>query len=256
MLTAQEWQVISSQVTDAMNVHVKPFVAPISASMGAGGRHVGTGTYVTQGGRRTLLSCEHVLAVGRHYRFSGSEKVWGHQAEWSYDKALDVAFLDVPDEPWDAFPHDAQAVPYQRFAERHHTIGNEEILFFRGYAGENSQFLVDTLEANASGYGTQEVRDTGDGDHFEIFWEPTSTRLTAGTSEEARQRVKYRDPHGFSGSLVWNTRYCEVTRAGETWAPAEAVVVGMVQQWLPGAKRLRVLRVEHVRNWLDLQTPG
>lgn len=251
----QDWKAISSQVTDAMNAHVKAFVAPISTSMGAAGRHVGTGNYVMQRGRRILLSCEHVLVVGRHCRFDGSTKVWDHQGECFYDKGIDTAFIDISDNAWDATPHGAHTVPYGRFAARHETIGHEEILFFRGYAGENSQFMVDTLGAIASGYGTQEVKGTGDETYFEIFWQPAMMQLTAGTSEEVRSRVKYNDPRGFSGSLVWNTRYVETTRAGKVWSPSDAVVVGMVQQWLPDAKRIRVLRIEHARLWLDRHTP-
>ena len=64
-----------------------------------------------------------------------------------------------------------------------------------------------------------------------MFWDPSKTQHTAATSQEAREAVKFSDPRGLSGSLVWNTRYLEVTQAGGTWTPNKAVVTGLLRRW-------------------------
>ena len=54
-----------------------------------------------------------------------------------------------------------------------------------------------------------------------------------------------------SGSLVWNTKFLEVTQTGETWDPERhAVVTGMLRRWDQDTSSLLVWRVEHLLNWL------
>lgn len=254
-MTPSEWKAINDAVVTQMNRHTQGFLSPVSTSVGYAGRHVGTGTFVLQRGRRLLLSCEHVLSVGQDYRFYGTDKVWGRRGSVHAAKGLDLAFLDIDDEAWFRIPHEAKVVSYLRFAKRYETICPEELLFLRGYAGENSRFLIDTLTSNVSGYLSQEVKGTGTAGFFEIFWDPQQTQYSVGTPSGARSHVAYRDPQGFSGSLVWNTRYLEVTQAGGRWTPGDAVVVGMVQSWDPTTRSLLVRRVEHLRRWLDETTP-
>lgn len=254
-MTLSEWKAINDTVADEMNRHTKPFTSPISASIGSAGRHVGTGSFLMQRGRRLLLSCAHVFASGKHYRFNGTDKVWDPGAPVRESLLLDLAFIDIGDRAWSMVQHQAQAFPYARFAKRYEIACPEELLFFRGFAGENSSFMIDTLTSNASGYVSQEVKGSGSDQFFEIFWDPGKTQYSAGSSNEARNQIRYLDPHGFSGSLVWNTRYLELTQAGKRWTPRDAVVVGMAQRWDEIAKTLLVRRVEHMRPWLDDMTP-
>ena len=84
-------------------------------------------------------------------------------------------------------------------------------------------------QTNGTGYCSQEVAATGDSQLFEMFWDPKETKVTQGTSVEAVAAVKFDDAQGFSGSLVWNTRYLEVQNANRPWSPADAVVTGLLR---------------------------
>lgn len=93
--------------------------------------------------------------------------------------------------------------------------------------------------------------DEPDPQIFEIFWEPENTQFSAGTSDDVRAKVRFNDPGSFSGSLVWNTRYLEITNAGESWSPEDAVVTGMLRRYDSNTATLLALRVEHLREWLE-----
>jgi hypothetical protein len=70
-------------------------------------------------------------------------------------------------------------------------------------------------------------------------------------SADIRSEIKFDNAEGFSGSLVWNTRYLEALAAGRNWTPNDAVVTGLVRRWDTATKTLLIYRVEHVRAWLD-----
>jgi hypothetical protein len=61
----------------------------------------------------------------------------------------------------------------------------------------------------------------------------------------------HEDPHGFSGSLVWNTQYVEKSATGAEWSPDDAVITGLLQWHIPERKTVVALRVEHIRTWLS-----
>ncbi len=86
---------------------------------------------------------------------------------------------------------------------------------------------------------------------FEIFWEPGMAAFTARTSDETKANMKVEKPPGFSGALVWNTRFWEVSASGREWRPDDAVVTGLLRRWDRDTKTLLVLRVEHLQEWLD-----
>ena len=79
---------------------------------------------------------------------------------------------------------------------------------------------------------------------------PEETWITSGTSDEVRCRVKYNNPAGFSGSLVWNTRFVELGCDFQKWCPNEAVVTGLLRRFDEDTNTLLVWRVEHLHGWL------
>ena len=54
---------------------------------------------------------------------------------------MDAAASLVPEDVWTFRSHEASCVPYERFADRHQVVDRAEILFFRGYAGENVRYM-------------------------------------------------------------------------------------------------------------------
>jgi hypothetical protein len=253
-MTPAEWKKICDDVTDAMRRYTRPFVTPLSTSDDASVRLVGSGSYVTVRGRRILLTCEHVArTTPMEYQFYGRDCVFRHPGPFTKEPhPIDAAFAPMTDVAWNAVQHRADSVPYERFAPRHQVADRSELLFFRGYAGENAHYGFDVLDTGGTGYCSQEkVVTEPDPKIFEIFWEPDKTEFSAGTSAESRAGTRFDNPAGFSGSLVWNTHYRDRTTAGKTWSPEDAVVTGLLRRFDSGSKTLLVLRVEHLRTWIE-----
>ena len=254
-MTPEEWSAISDQVSNDMLAHVRPFVTPLSREEFSTVRLVGSGSYVAIGSRRILLTCEHVSRQAPlDYRFCGSpmNNVWGYRGQWTEEgHPADIAFAPISDAARKAETHGVASIPYERFAMKHAPCQQAELLFFMGYAGENSAYGFGQHDTNRTGYCSHEKMDTGDDQIFEIMWEPKNTRFASGTSEDAKAAMKFEDARGLSGSLAWNTRVLEMRGKGLHWTPADAVVTGLVRRWDDKTETLLVWRVEHVHAWLD-----
>lgn len=248
------WEGTVQEVTEAMRNHVRPFVTPLSMDRPMSNTVTleGTGSYVMIGGKRVVVTCEHVAKRGDlNVGFYGSPGgVFGYREQWLMDPPpVDLAMAPVTDTVWSKQAHQASVIPYDRFAQRHVTSAPSELLFLFGFAGENSAYGFEHFDTAGSAYLSQE-KAGGDAVYFEIFWRPKDIKYTADTTDEERAKVKHEDARGLSGSLVWNTRYIEVTNSRRTWTPADAVVTGMAQRWDDVTGTLLVYRVEHIRTWI------
>lgn len=252
-MTPAQWKQISDKVTADMLMHTRPFVTPLGTETESTVRLVGTGSYIQRNERRILLTCEHVARVQpMHYRFYCSDDVFEHPGPWTMDRhPIDAAFAPISVAGWSATAHRGATIPFARFAAAHSTVEQAELLFFSGYAGENAHYAFGIHQTNRTGYCTQKKKGTGDKQIFELFWEPEHTQFTSGTSSDVRAEMKFEKAGGFSGSLVWNTRYLEISRQNATWSPEDAVVTGLLRRWDKGTKTLLVWRVEHLWAWLD-----
>lgn len=101
-----------------------------------------------------------------------------------------------------------------------------------------------------TGYCSQEVPGGGDSEIFEILWSPPHARITSGTDPKARTTVRFNDAGGYSGSLVWNTRFVEMGCNLNRWSPGEAQVTGLLRRWDTTTTSLLAWRVEHLLAWL------
>ncbi len=235
-----------------MRSFTQPFASRLTVETPETVRLKGTGSYVRWAKERVLLTCEHVACEQPiHYRFNGSDAVYAHPGPWTMDRhPLDVACVPMTDRQWEATSHQAEIIPRDKFAARHSLSEPAELLFFRGYAGENSAYGFGIHQANGTGYCSQEKAGTGDDQIFELFWDPQEGQITNGTMAEAASSMRFNNPEGFSGSLVWNTRYLEKTSIGQEWSPDDAVVTGLLRRWDQKTKTLLVWRVEHLSAWL------
>lgn len=143
-------------------------------------------------------------------------------------------------------PHEAGAVPESRLAAAHAPVDNE-LLFFKGFAGEGSKFLFNTLLAGSTSYTGKAVPlPMGWGDerfHFAIDYRPDlATSLDPGYGLP--------QPKGFSGSLVWNTNFVRAVTTGHEWKPEYAEVTGIVWGWPSSAACIIATRIEYVRSFL------
>ena len=149
-----QWKQINDKVTDAMLAYTHPFVTPLGTETNTTVRLVGTGSYVQLKERRILLTCEHVAGQQpMHYRFHGSDDVFEHQGPWTMDTdPTDAAFAAIGDSVWKPCTHRGATVPYARFAKTHAIVEQVELLFFRGYAGENARYALGMHQTNGTGY--------------------------------------------------------------------------------------------------------
>jgi hypothetical protein len=254
MTTAAEWKAISDQVTDAMRAYTRPFVTPLSSRRGSHVSLEGSGSYVLRNDHRLLLTCEHVARLSPlEHRFWGSEQDLRLRGSYAVEPhPIDAACNAVPEEMWFGVDHNALTIPYERFDNEHMIHDPEELLFFRGFASENAHFDMVEHQTDVSGYCSQQKQGVTPSPWiFEMPWEPDKTSISSQTSDEARARMKFSDPAGFSGSLVWNTRYMQCQQLGGAWHPGLADVTGLLQRYDPDTKTLLALRVEHLRAFLE-----
>ncbi|MFK5980952.1 MAG: hypothetical protein QM488_18930 [Rhizobiaceae bacterium] len=83
-----------------------------------------------------------------------------------------------------------------------------------------------------------------------LCWNPEGTTVSSGAHRDARARVKYSNPAGFSGSLVWNNRFVELGCDFQKWSPNEAVITGLLRRFDDTTGTLLAWRVEHLHGWL------
>ena len=248
----EKWKSIISRVTNCMKTHCRAFMTPLSTETEVDIKLIGTGTYVAVGSCKHLLTCEHVArTVPVHYRFKGNDSVFELRKRFRMDgRPHDVALVEINENQWSACKHQAEALPYERISDTHNPTTPEELLFFYGWAGENARYGFGVHETIGTGYCSQEIKDSGDEDFFEVFWDPQKTIVQKETVSEDNPRIRIDDPRGFSGSVVWNTRYCEVTGQKRQWSPRDAVVTGILQRWDQKKKSLMVWRSERLKEWI------
>lgn len=246
------WARACNDVAEQMKAHTRPFIVPLSLESAEEVRHVGTGSLIEAGGQTLLITCRHVAVEGElNYSFAGTDEVF-RGPELTASPSIDAAAGRLLSSDWTASSHSAQLVHWERIAEAHEASVREELFFFHGFAGENSHYGFSTLVSSASGYVTQQAADAVPDDRiFELLWEPEKTTMVAATTEEARKTMRFSNAGGFSGSLVWNTRYMDARQRKQVWSPDDTVVCGLLIRWDTGTKTLLVTRIEHVRAWLQ-----
>ncbi|CDZ41567.1 Hypothetical protein NGAL_HAMBI1145_59580 [Neorhizobium galegae bv. officinalis] len=255
-MTEKEWEDMCDVVSDMMTIYTRPYVAILAGGTTGKPPEIGTGTFIEKDGIQ-LLTCEHVSRSNPTAFYnddSGSRKL--EPNIWCAEAALnkDVAIAPVPGADWSSVSSSAQPLPLSNFAQRHTTV-ERELLFFRGIGGENAYISDYGADAILTGYCSQEKLETGDSDIFEILWNPNATTISSGTRKDARARIKFNNPAGFSGSLVWNTRFVELGCDFEKWSPGKAVVTGLLRRFDDTTETLLAWRVEHVQSWLT-EPPG
>jgi len=251
----QEWKKTISGVTDAMLQYSRQFNTFLFKETEKEAKLSGCGSFVNIDNQHILLTCEHVVTEKPlSYTFYGAKEVYRHDGDWKEEKhPVDIAYTKISNQAWSATEHEASAIPSNRFADKHAPYCKEELIFFHGFSGENAKYVFGEYHANGTGYCTQEKQNTGDNKVFELFWNPLETKFTPASSDLVRNNVRIDDPSGFSGSLVWNTRYMEMVSQGKDWSPECAVVTGLLRRWDTKTKSLLCLRIEHVSEYLRRQ---
>lgn len=246
----RDWNARSELVTERMKRATRAFATPLVEDVTGRKPRIGSGSYIERS-PVCLLTCEHVAVHQPQLHLPhGTAEPIPCPSAWRLDPhPVDAALAEIDAQTWSSTRQGAEVVPLSRFASRHAPV-QHELLFFYGLANENSYASAYGFQRILSGYCSQEKPNSGDAAIFEILWEPSGVRITEATHPDAKARVRYQDPAGYSGSLVWNTRFVELGCDVNTWSPADAVVTGLLRRWDTTTKTLLAWRVEHLLAWL------
>lgn len=254
------------EVQQGMAEHVTPSLTPIyfPSSSDPDFMENGTGAFVDVKGTKLLVSNWHVVKNrGVHYSFFGfNEFVRAGPQRYGWDYPIDIGALKVPAGLWDQYASNASPIPFGRFAERHDTV-RHEFLWMAGYPGARINQLSMGTFSVCQALPTQEYlfhdgvepHKTFCSDlHFAVAYSPE--RAERFDISRPSDSPGLSDPHGLSGSLVWNTRRLECFYDNKPWDPNFAAVTGIVWGW-PGNNYLIATKVEHFREFLKhIETMG
>jgi hypothetical protein len=247
-------------ITVQMRLVMTPFVTPLVRSEDNGATHIGSGGYVETAGRKLLLTNDHVFREGSGrltHKFFDHDQYFGFPQVFASEMLpIDLAASPV-DMNWRQVMHSAMAFPEHRFAEKHAPV-DKELLFMLGFAGKRGYYspTFNIIVTNGTPYLSQEfdpvleereIASKGFDPqyHFAIPWEPEQIIVV----DEDGNTVPL-SPKGFSGSLIWNTRYLEYTSTERSWDPGVAQLTGIVWGWPSDDRVLFATRIEHVKNFL------
>jgi hypothetical protein len=241
-------KILGDQVSDYSTVITR--IAPDDSRDPPGELH-GTGWFVEIAGQKFVLTCEHVArAMSNHTlcaSFHGSEVAFDLTNRFSaLTYPVDVALTAITENTWKLAEHHAKCIPLTLFAEQHSPVENE-VMYVAGYPGELARNWPATLDCDSKTVlepGVQfyttialmcQIQEEFDptlndeppppieGVHFLLPYTPEHAEYMSDEQSSTLPRAP-----GLSGSLVWNTRYMEITRAGGVWRPEDARVTGIV----------------------------
>lgn len=256
--SSQEFEHAVTATIEAMRAYAAPFTTPITTHDFKNLEPMmwGSGSYYGSGSRQFLITNDHV-AIERPKRDlafllkSGSEYVRMVRKFYRSGRPQDVAVTEVTDE-WNATPNDRNLIDLNQFDQRHDPVPGE-ILFVAGYTHERSRLsgLAGGLLTLGTAYGTQACSPAAHEDfdpkyHFAIHYSSEYVKLSTTLAGS-----KLPDPHGMSGSLIWNTKRVECMSRDAAWSPDHARVTGIAWGWPSNSVCLFATRVEHFREFAE-----
>ena len=251
--TKAEWEEAMPTLTLDMTRHLKRYRTPMFIDHGDHGKPWGSGSFLKLGDRRFVLTNEHVAKVRRSgarlgVRMEGQDNLLvlaGDHVElrWPWDLAL----IPVSDAAWSAVEHCSLTISVDQISHAH-VAAPTEVFAFSGYAGERTHFIWGEMQFGASTSLAREVELEPDPEidprfHFGLSYLPDRATTVVGDRGLP-------DPHGMSGSTVWNTRFVEAKLNSLVSSPEMAIVTGVALGWPSGQGAIAATRTEHVRSFL------
>lgn len=256
MYTLESWQETTRVVLRRMGEHTASMIVALSRILShEEATPLGTGTYISLRGKTYVLTNEH---VARFMESSGIAHYPRHNdyahrltnAFIAMTSPVDAALSRIDDASWKATTKEALAA--ERLDRKHEPV-ERELLFIHGFPGERSRWsaFAEGLVMDSIPYLTQEAPPPSSfhPNLFALHYNPELAREGLGKSEVLPL------PPGFSGSLVWNTRFVENEMQNNSdWSPEKATATGLVCTWGENqlADRIFAVRIEVVREFILL----
>ncbi|WP_155633855.1 hypothetical protein [Burkholderia cepacia] len=234
----------------------------------------GSGAFVEFAGMRFVLTCEHVasgMARGQLLAgFDGAEIAFTLNNPFAaLTYPVDVALTAITENTWRLAEHTAKAIPAALFARRHQPVAGE-LMYVAGVPGESARtwppvpsededepaepgvffytlnaFMCEITEEFDAVLSEERPRPL-QAIHFLLPYTPEHAVYMNDEGGDVLPRAP-----GLSGSLVWNTRYREVTALGKVWEPEDARVTGIVWGNSTKAGVLVATPIEHCWRLID-----
>jgi hypothetical protein len=252
-------------LADEIGEFVDSFVTPIALVKpndvrDPPGDHAATGNFLLVSDQRYLLTCEHVARLCSQGKLGytpfgagGGQTIPSKFISEPYK--VDVAAAPLSPQNWNLQKHAAQCVTPAMFSSKHTPV-DDEFLYVYGFPGSEAK----------TGFGEHFVQGIG------IFSHETDYNPILAT-ESPMPIVGYhiclaylpeyasviQGGHsvlplgpGLSGSLVWNTRYVEVTSRGMEWRPEHARITALVWGHSQKAGVLIATPIEYIRSTMEI----
>jgi hypothetical protein len=253
-LTLEQFDRLSFTVSDRMRGHTYPYITSLSwAEELSVGNHLGSGLYLGHSGEAYILTNEHVARAIRgtplaHQLLQGEHATRVMNPFQVAKHPYDMALTRIEREVWLDAKNSRVALDISRIASKHDPA-ESDFLFMLGYSGQRSYFSAsfETLFTNATPYLTQESKTVPDGLSDMFFAIPYLPDLAKSLSPNA---AGLPDPHGFSGTPVWDTNFRRCMLSGQQWTPEESRITGLVVRWLESTGHIVAVRVEFIREFL------
>jgi hypothetical protein len=274
-LSKEELKNIEKRLGDQVEAYstVITRIAPDDKRDPPGDLH-GTGSYMEVDTQIYLLTCEHVARNAQHEMlcasFHGSEAAFNLPNPFSsLTYPVDAAITAITEATWKIDSHQAKVIPYRLFAETHSPVAGE-LMYVSGFPGESSHiwpsipaecdqdldepgiqfYTTNVIMCEIQGYFdsvmNEETPRPLEGMHFLLPYTPQHA-----TNMNEKHGIALPRAPGLSGSLVWNTRYWEVTREGHIWQPEDARVTGIVWGNSTKAGVLVATPIQYVRQFVE-----
>lgn len=249
-MNKEEWNKEIFYVLSELREYLSCYVTPISKVIDKDyGEHHGSGSYLELNESKYLITNEHIGKELENrslaHQFINSENVYRLTNEIIAEKyPIDVAVSKIDSKIWNDIHYSSLAIPIDKIATKHEPVG-KELFFIIGYSGDRSKFLFNTLVTYGTPYVTQESElpeNLGDSFyHFSLEYKPDR----AISLDENSPGLPL--PPGFSGTLVWNSRFIECKLKNEQWSPQKAIITGIVWGWPSSNACLIATKVEHLK---------
>ncbi len=252
--TREEFDTIALKVTDRMREYTYPYIASISREVEQNfADHLGTGLYLRIQSNNYLLTNEHVARSVRetplaHQLLEGEGATRVMNPFQVARQPYDMALTRIESAAWEDQRNLRRALHVSHVGSKHHPE-DCDFLFILGYSGQRSYFspTFKTLMSGGTPYLTQEAKDQPD-DLSEMYFAIPYRPELARSLDPKRPNLP--DPHGFSGSPVWDTNFRRCMLAGRQWTPEESRVTGIIVRWLHATGHLIAVRVEFIAEFL------
>lgn len=246
----EKWKELCDETLEQMKEHVEPYITPIWKYQEENDILLhGSASYIEYQNEKFILSNEHVARYNSAYHlthaFKGNENILNIRNPFLCEEyPIDISMSKIEDETWKRESCEASTIFIDRFSNEHAPVDGE-LLFFTGFSGERSKVLFENCISRGTPFLTQECPlpdnvDVADSRfHMAIPYPPELAQMK-NPSEPLPT------PHGFSGSVLWNTKRIESMQNKLQWEPSMAEVTAIIWGWPSSAVCILATRIEHV----------